>query len=62
MGWNSGGSRQVSSGDGILGDDGYNGATRDTNASIKVMGITDLYGNVWKNCDAIFDYGGYIYI
>ena len=61
MGWNSGGSRQVSSGDGILGDDGYNGATRDANESIKVMGITDLYGNVWKNCDATFEYNGYIY-
>ena len=61
MGWNSGGSRQVSSGDGILGDDGYNGATRNANASIKVMGITDLYGNVWKNCDATFEYNGYIY-
>ena len=62
MGWNAGNSRQVSSGDGILGDDGYNGATRDANASIKVMGITDFYGNVWKNCDATFEYGGYIYV
>ena len=61
MGWNSGDSRQISSGDAILGDDGYNGTTRDSNASIKVMGITDLYGNVWKNCDATFEYGGYIY-
>ena len=61
MGWNAGNSRQISSGDGILGDDGYNGATRDANASIKVMGITDFYGNVWKNCDAIFEYGGYVY-
>ena len=60
-GWGFGNSRQVSSGDGILGDDGYNGATRNANASIKVMGIADLYGNVWKNCDAIFEYGGYVY-
>ena len=62
MGWNSGNSRQISSGDTILGDDGYNGATRDANASIKVMGITDFYGNVWKNCDATFEYGGYVYV
>ena len=62
MGWNAGNSRQVSSGDGILGDDGYNGATRDANASIKVMGISDFYANVWKNCDATFEYGGYIYV
>ena len=62
MGWNAGNSRQVSSGDGILGDDGYNGATRDANASIKVMGISDFYGNVWKNNDAIFEYGGYVYV
>jgi hypothetical protein len=62
MGWNSGNSRQVSSGDNILGDDGYNGTTRDTNASIKVMGITDFYGNVWKNCDATFEHGSYIYV
>ena len=61
MGWNSGDSRQVSSGDGILGDDGYNGATRDANASIKVMGISDFYANVRKNCDATFEYGGYVY-
>ena len=60
-GWGSGNSRQISSGDGILGDDGYNGATRDANASIKVMGITDLYANAWKNCDATFVYGGYVY-
>ena len=59
MGWNS---RQISSGDAILGDDGYNGATRDANASIKVMGITDLYGNVCKNCDATFQYDGYVYV
>ena len=62
MGWNSGDSRQVSSGDAILGDDGYNGATRDANASIKVMGITDLYGNVWKHNDAIFQCDGYVYV
>ena len=62
MGWNAGNPCQVSSGDNILGDDGYNGATRDANASIKVMGITDLYGNVWKNCDATFQYGGYVYV
>ena len=61
MGWNAGNSRQISSGDAILGDDGYNGATRDANASIKVMGISDFYANVWKNCDATFEYGGYIY-
>ena len=61
MGWNTGSSRQVSSGDRILGDDGYNGATRDANASIKVMGISDFYANVWKNCDATFEYGGYVY-
>ena len=61
MGWNSGNSRQISSGDAILGDDGYNGATRDANASIKVMGISDFYANVWKNCDATFEYNGYIY-
>ena len=62
MGWSSGNSRQISSGDSILGDDGYNGATRDANASIKVMGISDFYANVWKNCDATFEYGGYVYI
>lgn len=61
-GYDSGDSRQVSSGDAILGDDGYNGATRDANASIKVMGITDLYSNVSKSCDAIFESGGYVYI
>ena len=61
-GYDSGNSRQISSGDAILGDDGYNGATRDANASIKVMGITDFYGNVWKNCDATFTYGGYVYV
>jgi hypothetical protein len=62
MGWNSGNSRQISSGDGILGDDGYNGANKDSNASIKVMGITDFYGNMWKNCDATFEYDGYVYV
>ena len=62
MGWNGGKSRQISSGDNILGDDGYNGTSRETNASIKVMGITDFYGNVWKNCDATFTYGGYVYV
>ena len=62
MGWNGGKDRYISSGDNILGDDGYNGVTRNDNASIKVMGITDLYGNVWKNCDATFEYGGYVYI
>ena len=62
MGWSGGNSRQVSSGDNILGDDGYNGATRDANASIKVMGISDFYANVWKNCDATFVYGGYVYV
>ena len=62
MGWNSGNRAQISSGDEILGDDGYNGATREANASIKVMGIADLYGNVFKHCDAIFVYGGYVYV
>ena len=58
-GWNSGNSRQASNGDTILGDDGY---VNLSNSSIKVMGITDFYGNVWKNCDATFEYGGYVYI
>ena len=58
-GWNSGNSRQPSNGDTILGDDGY---VNLSNSSIKVMGITDFYGNVWKNCDATFEYGGYVYI
>ena len=62
MGWNIGNDRQISSGDAILGDDGYNGTTRDTNASIKVMGIMDLYGNVWKLNDATFAYSGYVYV
>ena len=58
-GWNSGNSRQASNGDAILGDDGY---VNLSNSSIKVMGITDFYGNVWKNCDGAFEYGGYVYI
>ena len=58
-GWNSGDTRQTSKGDTILGDDGY---VNLSNSSIKVMGIVDFYGNVWKHCDATFEYGGYIYI
>jgi hypothetical protein len=61
-GWSSGKVRQISSGDRILGDDGYNGATKDANASIKVMGITDFYGNVWKNCDATFATSKHVYV
>ena len=60
-GYGSSDSCQISSGDAILGDDGYNGA-RDANASIKVMGIVDFYGNLFKNCDATFEYDGYVYI
>ena len=58
-GWNSGNSRQASNGDSILGDDGY---VNLSNSSIKVMGIVDFYGNVWKNCDATFEYGGCVCI
>ena len=61
MGYNSGNTWYYSHGDNILGDDGYNGANKDANDAIKVMGITDFYGNVWKNCDATFEYNGYIY-
>jgi hypothetical protein len=61
-GWSSGKVRQLSSGDNILGDDGYNGSTKDDNASIKVMGITDFYGNTWKNNDGIFATSKYLYI
>jgi hypothetical protein len=25
------------------------------------MGISDFYANVWKNCDATFECGGYVY-
>ena len=58
-GWNSGNSRQISTGDSILGDDGYINLS---NGSIKTMGLVDLYGNVWKHNDGIFEYGGYVYI
>ena len=58
-GWNNTKAVQASNGDSILGDDGY---VNLTDSSIKVMGITDFYGNVWKNCDATFEYGGYVYI
>lgn len=53
----------VSNGDEILGDDGiYDIDDYDITDSIKVMGIVDFYGGVFKNCDGIFEYGGYLYI
>ena len=53
----------VSNGDKILGDDGeydiYNFMDIE---SIKVMGIVDFYGGVFKKCDAVFEYDGHIYV
>lgn len=60
--WTSTNSTQISSGDNILGDDGYSGSTKDTNASIKSMGVVDLYANQWKHCDGIFHYDRYVYV
>ena len=58
-GWISGNNIQISAGDTILGDDGYINLS---NSSIKVMGITDFYGNAWKYIDGMFQYDRYIFI
>ena len=41
--------------------DGYQ-TTMNTNASIKIMGLIDWYGNVWESVDNAMAYQNYLYI
>ena len=48
-------------GDSIKGDDGYRTSIT-ANSNIRVMGIEDFYGNMWKLMEGVFEYQGKLYI
>ena len=48
-------------GDSIKGDDGYRTSIT-ASSNIRVMGIEDFYGNMWKFMEGVFEYQGKLYI